>query len=508
MRDVLQQAKQTNSQIVIGELIYNPETQTLHKQASTIDLEPRTVELLELLLTSVGHPLSAETIIETIWQSKFISKNVLTNRISTLRALLQEHLPEHDAAKLLVTYPRKGYFLNQANVRLLQPKKSGKRKAKLAETEPSRSSRKLGFVYGLCALFAVTSIGLGVTLWQQQGISTQQTRNQLLIPKVELLLNRVDAIGTAAREYRTVVKAILLQQQVEYPYTDIANQDAPSYFLDPINETPYFPGARNMQTSDYLLNIELKDSPTEGQLKAQMNLIYPATGKLAFRNEYTLRIAHLQSDLFNLHTDIARYFNLPEPSKSAWHFTKEHEKMLLDEKFPTESVKHMDEFTAITIARHLALYEQDKSKLEEYLIQAQSAFDILPDELNLWLGLLHYKLGNLDKAKTLLTTPAGDSRIQNALVYTFVSHIAYKQNKLDQFRLNYMESLVALLRVMPSEELFSRLSQPESKETCLQPWAKLRVSIQDKEIVMRWKALIEEYCTNIDSEISPIKTKT
>ncbi len=50
----------TKSQIAIGELIYNPETQTLHKQAVSIDLEPRTVELLELLLTSVGHPLSAE----------------------------------------------------------------------------------------------------------------------------------------------------------------------------------------------------------------------------------------------------------------------------------------------------------------------------------------------------------------------------------------------------------------------------------------------------------------
>ncbi|MGI9918776.1 winged helix-turn-helix domain-containing protein [Vibrio owensii] len=508
MRDFLQQAKQTNSQIVIGELIYNPETQTLHKQAVVIDLEPRSIELLELLLTSVGHPLSAETIIETIWQSKFISKNVLTNRISTLRALLQEHLPEHDTAKLLVTYPRKGYFLNPANVQLLPPAKSSKRKAKLANEDKAPSSRKLKVVYGLCALFALTAIGLGVALWQQQGISTQQTRNQLLIPKVELLLNRVDAIGTAAREYRTVVKAILLQQQVEYPYTDIANQDAPSYFLDPINETPYFPGARNMQTSDYQLNIELKDSPTEGMIKAQMNLIYPATGKLAFRNQYVLRIDHLQSDLFRLHSDIAQYFNLPEPSKSTWHFTDTHEKMLLDEQFANSPIEHMDEFTAITIARHLALYEQDKTKLEGYLIQAQSEFDVLPDELSLWLGILHYKLGNLDKAKALLTTPAGDSRIQNALVYTFVSHIAYKQNKLDQFRLNYMESLVALLRVMPSEELFSRLSQPESKETCLQPWTKLRVSIKEKEIVMRWKALIEEYCTNIDAEITPDKTKT
>ncbi|MDF5271669.1 winged helix-turn-helix domain-containing protein, partial [Vibrio parahaemolyticus] len=205
---------------------------------------------------SVGHPLSADTIIETIWQSKFISKNVLTNRISTLRALLQQYLPEYDAAKLLVTYPRKGYFLNPANIRLVPPAKNHRRV--ISTQVASNKNFKLIFAYSLCAILAVCSMTLASLLWQRQEISTQQTRHQLLIPKVELLLNRVDSIGSQARKYRILVKAILLQQQVEYPYTDIANQDAPSYFLDPIGHTPYFPGARNMQTSDYELNIELK----------------------------------------------------------------------------------------------------------------------------------------------------------------------------------------------------------------------------------------------------------
>ncbi|GAM54595.1 hypothetical protein JCM19231_5559 [Vibrio ishigakensis] len=67
---------------------------------------------------------------------------------------------------------------------------------------------------------------------------------------------------------------------------------------------------------------------------------------------------------------------------------------------------------------------------------------------------------------------------------------------------------MALLRVMPSKQLFSRLSQPESKQTCLQPWTRLRISVQEKEILMRWRALIEEYCTNVESDINPIKTNT
>ncbi|EHQ9270133.1 winged helix-turn-helix domain-containing protein [Vibrio parahaemolyticus] len=506
MRDFLQQAKQTHSCIAISELVYNPKTQTLHQDTIAIDLEPRTIELLELLLTSVGHPLSADTIIETIWQSKFISKNVLTNRISTLRALLQQHLPEYDAAKLLVTYPRKGYFLNPANIRLIPAAKSHRRV--IPTQVASNKNFKLIFAYSLCAILAVCSVTLASLLWQSQEISTQQTRHQLLIPKVELLLNRVDAIGSQARKYRTLVKAVLLQQQVEYPYTDIANQDAPSYFLDPIGHTPYFPGARNMQTSDYELNIELKDGAEQGTLKAQMNLIYPATGKLAFRNEYTLRLSDLQSDIFQIHSDVAQYFNLPAPSASTWQLSDVHQQMLFENVFSNQPLQQADEFAAITTARHLALYEQEPQKLEAYLTQVQSSFDVLPDELSLWLGVLHFKLGNLDRAKVLLTTPDGDSRIQNALIYTFVSHIAYKQNKLEQFRLNYMESLVALLRVLPSETLFERLSQSESKETCLQPWKTLHVSLTDQEIISRWKALINEYCTNVANEISPNKTKT
>lgn len=506
MRDFLQQARQTHSCIAIGELVYDPKNQTLHRDSVAIDLEPRTIELLDLLLTCVGQPLAADTIIETIWQSKYISRNVLTNRISTLRSLLQQHLPEYDAAKLLVTYPRKGYFLNPANVKLLTPSQDPQQQiASLSTTRNSHMKPRM--IYGICALLAVCCVALATLLWQRPTLSTQQTRHQLLIPKVELLLNRIDAIGPLARKYRTVVKAVLLQQQVEYPYTDIANQDAPSYFLDPIGHTPYFPGARNMQTSDYELNIELKDGPEPGTLKAQVNLIYPATGKLAFRNQYTLNLPELQSDIFLIHADVAQYFNLPAPSTSTWHFSQVHEDMLFDNVFASEPLRQGDEFSAITTARHLALYELDPHTLDTYLNQVQASFDVLPDELSLWLGILHFKLGNLDRAKALLTTPDGDSRIQNALIYTFVSHIAYKQNKLEQFRLNYMESLVALLRVLPSETLFERLSRSESKDTCLQPWQTLHVSLQDQEIITRWKALINEYCTNVGNEIRPVKTK-
>ncbi|WP_252973542.1 winged helix-turn-helix domain-containing protein [Vibrio navarrensis] len=121
MQDFLTTAKEQQCHILISQLEYDPITRTLALDDEIIDLEPRTAELIELLLTHVGEPLSADTIIQTIWQSDFISRNVLTNRISTLRALLQKHLPAEDATKVLVTYPRKGYFFSLGHVALKTP---------------------------------------------------------------------------------------------------------------------------------------------------------------------------------------------------------------------------------------------------------------------------------------------------------------------------------------------------------------------------------------------------
>ncbi|MCV5690711.1 hypothetical protein OFN32_41525, partial [Escherichia coli] len=77
---------------------------------------------------------------------------------------------------------------------------------------------------------------------------------------------------------------------------------------------------------------------------------YPATGKLAFRNEYTLRLSDLQSDIFQMHSDVAQYFNLPAPSASTWQLSDVHQKMLFENVFSNQPLQQADEFAAITTA--------------------------------------------------------------------------------------------------------------------------------------------------------------
>lgn len=499
MQDFLAAAQANNTSIAIADLVYNPSTRELSTPQEVINLEPRSVELLELLLRHVGEPLSAELIIQEIWQSSFISKNVLTNRISTLRSILQKHLPDSDATKILVTYPRKGYFLNPSSVRLDNAEIENN-----VEPKPkhNKTASKPPWLWLVTLVLLASTITLGYLLWQSPNQSSELTRQQRLIPKVELLLSRIDAVGDNARQYRASIKALLLQQQIEYSYTDLANQDAPSYFVDPIDNSPFFPGAKNMRTSDYLLNIQLKDQDVDSRLGAQVSLIYPSSGKLAFRGVYTLDVDSLSDSLMEINRDLADYFALPKPGMPHWSIDNSQLSALLTKQFIDLESIELNCINSTLMARHLALFETDHQRLIRFTNRVQTHFKLLPDELKLWLGVIHFKLRDLPTAKELLTNPSGHSSIENALIYMMISHISFQQGNLDNFRLNYMESLVALLRVIPSEELFSRLSQPESKETCLQPWSSLKLSIKEPLIIKQWENLMINYCTSVGEEFA------
>ncbi|AYV21023.1 winged helix-turn-helix domain-containing protein [Vibrio mediterranei] len=130
MNNVLQKARTTDSTIRIGELNYNPFSRELSNSEGSVSLEQRNLDILELLLENVGIPQTSEDIIERIWDSKFVSKNVISNRISSLRATLRDLDQTNDPNKTLITYPKKGYYLNPESVSILDIKKKRLRQEK------------------------------------------------------------------------------------------------------------------------------------------------------------------------------------------------------------------------------------------------------------------------------------------------------------------------------------------------------------------------------------------
>ena len=203
-----------------------------------------------------------------------------------------------------------------------------------------------------------------------------------------------------------------------------------------------------------------------------------------------------------INRELANYFALPAPLSPEWSVDNTEISELLSGKTITFDGIKLNTMTSTLIARQLALFETDQKKLIAFTNLVQTRFKLLPDELKLWLGIIHFKLRDLQTAKEFLTNTSGNSTIENALVYMMISHIAYKQSNMEKFRLNYMESLVALLRVVPSEDLFARLSKPESKSTCLQPWKSLKLSVKEPLIIKQWESLMLNYCTAVGQQIS------
>ncbi|MGO2162502.1 MAG: winged helix-turn-helix domain-containing protein [Vibrio toranzoniae] len=119
MTDILKEAKESSSCIQLANLIYNPTTKILSFDGRDIDLEPRARELLELFLSNIDKPISNNEIIEIIWHNKFTSRNVVTNKVGYLRTLLKEYLKDVEPTKLIVTYPKKGYYIPSNFVSLI-----------------------------------------------------------------------------------------------------------------------------------------------------------------------------------------------------------------------------------------------------------------------------------------------------------------------------------------------------------------------------------------------------
>ncbi|EGR1893017.1 winged helix-turn-helix domain-containing protein [Vibrio vulnificus] len=498
MRNILEEAKEIGCLIKIGGMIYDPQKKHLLYNDEPIDLEPRTIELLEFLLTHVGEPLSANAIIQEIWRSDYISKNVLTNRISTFRALLQKYLTNEDATKILVTYPRKGYYLCESQVKLLvhgqeeqQPQPGASPTIRLAL---SAKIAKMKPVHYLLMLLSMAFFVLSYLYISETSSLIEQYRKQQTIQMRELLLNRVDATGPLSKQHRRVIKALILEQQIEYPYTDLVNQDIPSYFVTTIDDGPYWPGAKESIASEYKLNLRLKDLDTPFTIHAEAKLIFSASDKEVFKKNYIINLNSLSLSLLPLQQDIARFFALPIPIEYDWQLDNLSVFTQYDREIADGSFIPDDEFKALYFARHTTLFESNKGQLEKAISQLYTRFTPLPDELGIWLGLINLKVGSLENAFDFLRTPVGGSRIDNAFIYLLVSDISYKSGREDLFMKNYLQSIVSLSHSVPSKALFERLAQPESVKTCLSPWNQLESEFSNKTMTHAWRNMLEAYC--------------
>ncbi|SON53263.1 winged helix-turn-helix domain-containing protein [Vibrio tapetis] len=508
MNDVLTQARNTGKLIALDSLTYNPELKQLFCDEVQIELEPRAIELLEVLLSHVGSPLSADKIISEVWQSEYISRNVLTNRISTLRALFKQHAPNLDPNKLLVTYPKKGYFFSQDKVQLIERDLSNQTPISLvAKADVNLKQIHSMYLLALIACFAL--IGwLLFSSGEKTALPTATTSN-ITIPVVELLLSKVEVGDKESRRYRKELKILLLEQQVNYPYTNIVNQDAPDYFLAPIGEGRYWPGARNIISSDYRLNVKLTHSETEQRLNAIVDIVYDQNGKLAYRASYQLDPNRLINGVQQIGQDLVKFFQLPQleqPKEASSNLQQSLQRPLDIVLNETLNKGFVSELTVGYLTREILASDTfDQSEIAQWVMLVENSFKFHSEETDIWLALLHFKLGNFATSHDYLIKSRFNQQVDNAFLYLVLSHIALETQQADDFRINYLKSMVALSKSVPSDVIFKRLSKPEDQQACLSPWLRIVDVPSVQHNAKTWLDTFSNYCQRAEIYLSGSK---
>ena len=100
----------TSSQINYGELQFDFDRNLIRRNEIDIELEPKVMEVLALLYDRQGNVVSQEEIFKVVWSGRVFNRSLIQRAIALIRKAMGE---EATTAKLLITYPKKGYCLTQ-----------------------------------------------------------------------------------------------------------------------------------------------------------------------------------------------------------------------------------------------------------------------------------------------------------------------------------------------------------------------------------------------------------
>jgi DNA-binding winged helix-turn-helix (wHTH) protein/Tol biopolymer transport system component len=127
----------------------------LFKQGIPVSLNPKTFDLLEILVNRRGEVLSKDELLEKVWDGQFVEESNLTVHVSTLRKILGETRGEN---RFIITVPGKGYkFVGETAIEEVK-----KQKAK-----GKGSERKFSYLYLLPFAFLLL-LGSGYYLSRSQ----------------------------------------------------------------------------------------------------------------------------------------------------------------------------------------------------------------------------------------------------------------------------------------------------------------------------------------------------
>ena len=145
-----------NHDFKIGEWYVDTTTCSLFNETNDVHIEPKAMEVLQILAQAQGTLVSRDVIMEQVWQGRYVTDYALNNIIASLR----KYLDADNKDKYIVTRPKRGYQLNCevhwsnkhtiANTDALVTKESGPTSHTVKK--PKTKTKSWVLIAGLCIL--------------------------------------------------------------------------------------------------------------------------------------------------------------------------------------------------------------------------------------------------------------------------------------------------------------------------------------------------------------------
>lgn len=494
--NLLDEAKKNGSAIAFANLIYNPTSKTLSDGKKDIPLEPRNIALLEVLFSNINQPTSIQEFITQVWESQYVSKNVVTNRISLLRNILRDNIPNADPNKLIVTFPKKGYYIPQSYVQLVKPQNvvseaPCENKVK-ATGKPITSKNSL-------SLFIVASLVILVTVISTFfDIKVESKGQALYVPQVRLLLAQISSSQQSTHQDALRLKVLLLHAYSHSPYIHLANMRSPSYYLMSLSEHRHFPGADALSDSDYQLTFNLiTDSHDVDKLEVILN--HSASARVAWRNLYTLNSHQLIETINRLNADLTEYFKLPAPIVSIKQQLQTNLSQLSETDFDQLVNQDMSGAEISFYTRELLFSTQPAEVLTRWINKVKQTTPTPSPELHMLLALLTYRAGDIEKSLQMLQREYVAEIPSNALILMLQANISRKKRNMEQYLSNYLKATAALTITLPAQQVLDHYTSQNKQSACLDLWKDALSNIEYIHMPnsILWQG-VERFCAPIN----------
>ncbi|MGJ8679555.1 winged helix-turn-helix domain-containing protein [Paraglaciecola sp.] len=132
----------------------------------TIKMEPKCMDLLMLLIRANGELVSRKTIMESLWQGRYVSDHAINNIV----AMLRKYLNNGSDKSYITTQPKRGYILSEPALELSTNRKNAE------AVQEKNNKNKLAKKWLLTTLAAMFVFGLIIiTMIKPQPITENDT---------------------------------------------------------------------------------------------------------------------------------------------------------------------------------------------------------------------------------------------------------------------------------------------------------------------------------------------